>query len=369
MRYSSALVLSTVVVGQATAANLHHRHASFHARRQAEAKRSADVVDWSKVTNDLKDVNWDEVNWSSVFNTPTPAPVAAAAYTPAPQQNQPEAEKPEPTVEATQDEGYGAKEPATTSEEAAAPTAEKPTPTSEKPKPTPSSTDSHDTLGDLIGDIGNTIGDAVDDLMHGVDSLAKKLGCKVGKNDKQNNGGIWIGGDSDWKAEFINDKNEDAVVWCWKANGFSGMSINVNVPEVSVGIKPGQSVQVSFAPNVPAACAPAFSDTKLAMFGGLDNTWWEVTFGEWGAFDVSRNVNMKGNNISAKGSKCTSDMETCVFKCKDSSKSSCEAGSDYDLFNCHATNGGGGGYDPIMAGTGGGCNMGSSGETVKVVLS
>jgi hypothetical protein len=378
MRYSSALVLSTVVVGQATAANLHHRHASFHARRQAEAKRSADVVDWSKVTNDLKEVNWDEVNWSSVFNTPTPAPapVAAAAYTPVPEAKQLEAEKPAPTVEATQEEGYGAQEPTTTSQEVAEPTSEKaqPTsakaePTSEKAKPTPSSTGSEDSLGDLISDIGDSIGDAVDDLMHGVQSLAKKLGCKVGKNDKSNNGGIWIGGDSQWKAEFINDKDEDAVVWCWKADGFSGMSINVNVPEVSVGIKPGQSVQVSFAPNVPAACAPAFSDTKLAMFGGLDNTWWEVTFGEWGAFDVSRNVNMKGSNISAKGSKCVSDMETCVFKCKDDSKSSCEAGTDYDLFNCAASNGGGGGYDVVMAGTGGGCNMGASGEHVKVVLS
>jgi hypothetical protein len=35
MRYSSAVVLSTIAVGQAAAANLNHRHASFHARRQA----------------------------------------------------------------------------------------------------------------------------------------------------------------------------------------------------------------------------------------------------------------------------------------------------------------------------------------------
>jgi hypothetical protein len=33
MRYSSALVLSTLAVGQAAAA--HNRHASFHARREA----------------------------------------------------------------------------------------------------------------------------------------------------------------------------------------------------------------------------------------------------------------------------------------------------------------------------------------------
>jgi hypothetical protein len=35
MRCSSAVVLSTLAVGQAAAANLHNRHASFHARREA----------------------------------------------------------------------------------------------------------------------------------------------------------------------------------------------------------------------------------------------------------------------------------------------------------------------------------------------
>jgi hypothetical protein len=35
MRYSSAAVLSTLVVGQAAAAHVHNRHASFHARREA----------------------------------------------------------------------------------------------------------------------------------------------------------------------------------------------------------------------------------------------------------------------------------------------------------------------------------------------
>jgi hypothetical protein len=205
--------------------------------------------------------------------------------------------------------------------------------------------------------------------MHGVESIASKLGCKVGKNDKSNNGGIWVGNDSDWKAKFVNEHAEDAVLYCWKADGFTGMIVKDNTPEISVGLKSGESVEISFAANVPSACAPVFSDTKLAMFGGLDQTWWEVTFGDYGAFDVSRNVNMKGNNISSSGSKCTSDMDTCVFKCKDSSVSSCEAGTDYDLFNCNASGGGGGGYDTVMAGTGGGCSMGASGETVKVVFS
>lgn len=146
------------------------------------------------------------------------------------------------------------------------------------------------------------------------------------------------------------------------------MSLNVNQPAISVGLKPGEKTEISFAEGVPSACAPAYDDTKLALFGGLDQTWAEFTFQNQGAFDISRNVNMKGNSITAKGSKCTSSMTECVFKCKDDSVASCEKGSDYDLFNCSASNGGGGGYDSVMAGTGGGCSMGSDSETVVVTF-
>jgi hypothetical protein len=339
MRYSSAVVLSTVVVGQAAAANLHNRHASFHARRQAEAKRSADNVDWSKVAYDLGDVDWN-----SVFATPTPTPTPAAAPKVADVKAQAE-----PTPDATK------KESSTTSA-----------------KPAATSTESGDVLGDLgdaLGDLGDDITDAVSDFLDGVEAWAEKLSCKTGVNKKSAWDGIWIGGDSKWKAEFTNDRsNEDMLLSCWKANGFSGMSINVNSPDILVKVPAGKSIELSFAEKMPAACAPAYPSTKLAMFGGINNTWWEVTFGKDGAFDVSRNVNMNGDSISSKGSKCVSDMETCVFKCKNG-MDTCEAGTDYDLFNCNASGGGGGGYDTVMAGTGGGCSMGQDSETVKVVFS
>lgn len=328
MRYSTAMVLSTFAVGQAAAA--HNRHASFHARRQGENKRSTGNVDWEGIAYDLKDVNWEEVNWSSVFASPTPAPVVEAA------------------------------KPAATSAAPVAQVQNEPAATSSKPaEPTEAKTDN------IIDDIK----DAVGDFMDGVQSLANKIGAKVGKNDKSNNGGIWIGDDSAWQTTWTNDGNDPAVVYCWKADGFSGMSINVNVPDVSVALKGGESVTLSFAENVPAACAPMFDSSKLALFGGCDQTWFEVTFGQFGAFDISRNVNMKGHNISSKGSKCTSDMNTCVFKCKDENALSCEKGTDYDLFNCGANQGGGGGYDTKMAGTGGGCAMGSNGEKIQVTFS
>lgn len=323
---------------------------------RSDAKRSAaNDVNWKAVAYDLNDVDWDKVNWSSVFASPTPTPAAQVTPTVAAPVEQKTSAKAEPTSSAAAVKVQEVQTSAAPSKTAASSSA------------APATTSSSNGLGDLIEDIG----DVVTDLLEGVETIVKSLGIvSTGKNDKSNNGGIWIGEDSDWKAEFTNDANEDVVLFCWKADGFSGMSLNVNQPEISVGLKSGQKTVVSFAANVPAACAPAFSSTKLANFGGLHQTWWEVTFGQYGAFDVSRNVNMNGRNISSKGSKCTSDMNVCVFKCKEKNgvaPDSCEAGTDYDLFDCGA--GGGGGYDTVMAGTGGGCAMGASSETVKVSFS
>ncbi|KAJ4313700.1 hypothetical protein N0V94_006818 [Neodidymelliopsis sp. IMI 364377] len=358
MRYSSALVLSTLAAGQAAAANHHNRHASFHARRQADAKRSpGNDVNWKAVAYDLNDVDWDKVNWSSVFTSPTPTSAAeevdftAAAYT----AEETTSEKAAKTSSAPAVKVTSEATPEATTSSSAAYTA---TPTSSKAAATSSSSSS---------DLVDAIGDLVSDLLEGVEDLVKSIGvCSIGKNDKSNNGGIWVGEDSDWKVEFTNVANEDAVIFCWKADGYSGMSLNVNQPEISVGLKSGQKTVISFAEKVPAACAPAYKDTILANFGGLKQTWWEVTFGEYGAFDVSRNVNMKGRQIESKGSKCESTMEKCVFKCKDKDAISCKEGNEYDLFGCESDSGGGGGYDAVMGGTGGGCAMGSTSETVKV---
>jgi hypothetical protein len=306
------------------------------------AKRSPDQnLDWNALTYDLKDVKWDELNWKSILATPAaPAATTAAASSVA-------VVAPTPTPEAKKEDTYSAKPVASSK----AP--ETKTTSSAAPAKTEDSSD--------------PIGDVVTDALAGVSRIASKLGALVGKNDKSSNGGIWIGGDGEWGMDVTNEGSNDAVFWCWKADGFSGMSINKFAPDVSVGLKAGQTAQLSFAANVPAACAPASIDTTLALFGGLHQTWAEVTFGTNGAFDVSRNVNMKGCNISMKGSKCTSDMNTCVFKCQDESADSCEKG--YNLLNCDAGNGGGGGYDPIMQGVGGGCAMDSQGERIKVSFS
>jgi hypothetical protein len=286
-------------------------------------------VDWEKVSYDLSGVDWDSVFGKKTSSTAAPSSTKA----------------PEPKTTVA---------PPSSTTPTPTPTPEKTT--EEAPKPTKESESPIDTIGGIL-----------EGLFEGIESWCSKVGISsIGVNDESDNGKMWIGGDSPWKANFINDGSEDALVVCWNDNGFTGMTVNVNQPMITIKLPVGGSQAVSFSPNVPAACSVLYSGTKLATFGGIDNTWWEATFGSTGAFDVSRNPNMNGNSISSKGSKCTSDMNTCVFKCS-GGESSCTYG--YDLYNCDASNGGGGGYDSVMQGTGGGCAMGSSSETVQVTFS
>lgn len=338
MRYSTAFVLSTLAVGQAAAHTI--RHAGFHARRHEEAKRG-DGVDYSKV--DYSGVDWTKVDWDAVFSLKNKQPVA----TPAPE---PEYKAPKPTPEP--------KKPTKPKEEAPAPTEEekKPEKTKEPEKP---------SLGDKIGDILEGIADGVEDF-------CKKKGIGMpGKNEKKPNGAIWLG-HSDWTANFHNGGNKDVWVACWTESGFKGMTINVNQPWILAKIPVGANQTVSFAPKVAAACAPMYPDTPLANFGGVYNVWFEANYGPTddsfvGTFDISKNTRMHGDSISAVGSKCVSDMHTCVYECQDKSVDSCTYG--YELKNCQAGNGGGQGYDVVMQGVGGGCNMGATSEHIEVTFS
>ncbi|KAF2745363.1 hypothetical protein M011DRAFT_406800 [Sporormia fimetaria CBS 119925] len=335
MRYTSALLLGALAAGEAAAHSI--RHAGFHGRRHNEAKEAKrQEPDWSTVKYDLTAVKWDEVNWSSVFDlknkrpSPTAAPSSAPVYQPA--EPTPEPEAPE------------------------AP---------EQPQESPKEEEPERPSGGNGG--GNGL---VDGIVDGIDALCSKKGIQKGKNSKSPNGGIWLGS-SDWQAKFTNGGSEDVWLTCWNENGFTGMTLNVNRPEILVKIPVGKTQTVSFAPKKAASCAPIYSNTKLAMFGGFKQTWFEANFGPTdgsfvGTFDVSKNVFMHGDDIEAKGSKCVSDMNTCVYECKDKSAESCEFG--YELRNCDAGNGGGQGYDVVMQGVGGGCNMGARSENINVTF-
>lgn len=282
-------------------------------------------MDWNSVVYDLKGVDW-----SSVFATPTPQPA------------------PQPPAQASK--------PAVTPKPAppAYTPAPKPPKETEAPKPPKPS-----------GGHGN-----IESMIEGAKHVFQRLnvdGYENAKNLKVPTGDAWIDtdGSAQWATEFINESGDDVMVTCWPVAGYTGLTINKNQPPIGVLLPAnGGTVNVGFAPNTGMACAPVYPNTVLGFFGGVLDTLFEVTFGQWGTFDISREVHLGGHSISAKGSKCTSDMETCVFKCENGADT-CTTG--YSLLNCGTAQGGGTGE--YAGAASGGCSMSPNGEKVKVTFS
>lgn len=337
MLYSSALVVGTLAVGQAAAGNV--RHASFHARRNAKPA-GIEAIDVKRLAQDAEvyaKINWSTFNWDSLLETVFPKTSA----TPVPEVNV----KATPVAVVT---------PTSTPEQ-------KPAPSSTQEAAKPSATQKSNIVEDIFG---------------GVEAFSAKIGVqKTGVNDKSNNGAIWIGTGGPLTVKHINNNGQEQFLYCWKSAGFTGMTINVNAPAIAVRLpKDGTPVTTSHAAAVPFACASAAEGTKLAVFGGVNATWFEAEYATpttekpygVGAFDVSRLINPHGSPITAKGSKCTSNFSQCYYECKDKSLSHCGEPGSYTLVDCDASKGGGTGHDAVMKGDGGGCNMSTQGEEIEV---
>ncbi|KAF2438046.1 hypothetical protein P171DRAFT_491341 [Karstenula rhodostoma CBS 690.94] len=351
MRYQSALALGALAAGQAAASG-NHGHANFHKRHDVKA-RGADAVNWDNVAYDLGAVDWSKVEYgnsaaSTPAATPTPAAETPAAATPA--AATPAAETPassQPEVVATP-----ASEPSSSAAEA---------PSSTKAAAPAETSSSSDPIGDLIGDV-----------LSGIESFATKLGAQLGVNSKTENGQIWIGGNGKHSATFTNSADKDAMVWCW---GKSTMWINANQPLISIKLAAGETQKLSVADGFSGGCGASFDDSDLFM-GLLNESILEFTFGSGanGCFDISREINMKGIQLTAKGAKCTSGLDggsqACTFICTDSSASRCgEGGGDYAIDVGTSTDGPCMvGKDPFTGDAAGGCQMADDGEHLEVTI-
>ncbi|KAF1953767.1 hypothetical protein CC80DRAFT_138403 [Byssothecium circinans] len=325
MHFNSAVVLSTLAAaGTVTASNLHHGHSNFHAKRDVEAKRQYENVNWAEA---LKDVNWATVKFGNGASAPAAAPSAPA---------------PEVNVASAPKTTAAAEKPATSA--AAKPSS---TPAAATPSKAPSS------------------GGAASDLLD--ISAFSKLGVKAGLNAKTKGNGLWLGNDSKYKATFTNDGDKNAAVICWTA---AGMWINVQQPQIFVNLKAGESTTVSIPEGFSGGCGAALPDSNLFM-GLLNESILEFTAfpREKGCFDISREINMKGVVLSSKGSQCTSGVAggklSCVFVCN--AGNSCEKAGSYAIALGSASKG------PCMVGTAsdggasGGCQFGD-GEHMQVTI-
>lgn len=290
-------------------------------------KRNADDINWKRVAEDVYGLSpeewktlldWKTVNYGGSSSTAAPAPatasVAAAAYTP----------------QTTQDK------PSTTSTSAPAATTSK-----------------------SSGGIDAT------DLLSGL-KLFDSLGVKAGLNSKSAGGNLWLGSDGKYKATFVNDANKDVAVMCWDAKT---MWVNANAPQIYVHLGAGQQTTVSIPEGFSGGCGAAFEDSTL-FYGLLNESILEFTANpkEKGCFDISREINMNGIVLSAKGSQCTSGVKNgkvaCTFLCH--SGTTCKDAGSYFIEVGAEQKG------PCMVGeyagaASGGCQMGD-GEHMEVTI-
>lgn len=183
--------------------------------------------------------------------------------------------------------------------------------------------------------------------------LISLLGILTGSNSKTSDCAAWLGNDGDYTSEFINNSGEDISVVVW---GPAASWVNVNKPYITYDLKNGSSFNVTYSSGISGGWAAVYDDTKLVN-GQVSETWGEFTFdGQFSTFDVSREVNMQGRNMTIESSECVSDMDTCVFKCL--SGDVCTTG--YELVNC-ATNSQKGAMTGTYNGAAsGGCLVGSN---------
>ncbi len=194
--------------------------------------------------------------------------------------------------------------------------------------------------------------------------LLGALGALPGVNSFARTSNIWIGSDGDYTTDFTNESGEDIILVCW---GPAGSWINAVAPLVTTSMANGTNTVLSFAEGASGSCSAIYPETTMVN-GQISNTWYEFTFADpWSTIDVSRLVNMNGRKMTIVTPSCVSDMETCVFTCKNG-EASCWL--DYQLVNCDAANGGGKGADASLGGAdSGGCNGIKKGDQLKAYLS
>jgi len=194
-------------------------------------------------------------------------------------------------------------------------------------------------------------------LLNAVDSAnLLSLGfSSLGLNPTSQGNTPWVGTDGQFTNEFINQSEEDLVLTVW---GPAGSWVNAIRPQLTLSIPHNSSQTVSFPVGWSGAWAPVFGSSKL-LNGQIFDTWGEGTFNPpYSVVDVSREVNMNGKSMSIVGPQCTTDMNTCVFKCAGDVEQ-CLTG--YELVNCDSGSQAGANFGTYEGAASGGCGgMGNS---------
>lgn len=195
-----------------------------------------------------------------------------------------------------------------------------------------------------------------------------------GTNAVSNNGAVWIGDDGANTFTFTNDATSPSdvgvILILWEATSYESSFVTAVAPAISYSLpNVGDSVTISVANSISGAWAALNNHaTVLSEYGQIYNTWGEFTTGDYATVDVSREVNMSGNNmtITVQDTGCVSDMDTCVFICN--SGTTCGDSGTYSLENCAAGSQDGASYGTYDGNPSGGCTGFSDGGHLDILL-
>lgn len=272
MRYSTAIILAAMGIGEAVAGPTHaHLHRHAHEKRQD--------IDWSTL-------DWDAmgINWSSAYEAGQASKTAAAAA----------------DVTATT---TAAAVPATTTASSAS-------------NVMGDVTDAVESLFDGLKGVSNSrtsFGSASSSSGTAGDSYVGNYGEPYGSNV------IKVDSTSgyDFTATFVNTQSSSITVNCWNKVGsdlqpLSGSALAPKDTTLTFALAAGAKQIVAFMENSQVGCAQACSET--AASGAFATTWFEANFLSAGSgYDVSAIMNSAGNNYdmsitSVEAPDCTSDM-------------------------------------------------------------
>lgn len=276
MRYSTAMILAAMSIGEAVAGPTHaHLHRKVHEKKD---------VEWSNL-------DWDAmgINWSSAYEAGKTSKTAAAA--------------PVATTSAQK-----APAPATVT-------------------PAPAKTTASSSVADDVKSVVNELFDGVIGVSNSRTTFGQSTASSGQAGDfyTGNTGSPYgsniIKVDStsgyDFTAKFINTQSSSITVNCWNKVGsdgqpLSGSALAPKDTSLTFSLGPGASQIVAFQDNSQVGCAQACS--SIAESGAFATSWFEGNLASGGSgYDLSAIMNAGGNNYdmsitSVEAPDCTSDM-------------------------------------------------------------
>ena len=196
-----------------------------------------------------------------------------------------------------------------------------------------------------------------------------------GQNPTADNGIFWIGDDGPNTFTFYNEATNPSpvpvtlIMWYDAPNTFTASFVAAYAPMVSYSLpNTGDSVTISVANEISGAWAALNNHVSdLTVNGQVNNTWGEFTTGNSATVDISREVNMVGNQLSITTSGgCVANLDTCAYECY--SGNTCYLAGSYELVNCAPGSQPGAAGATVNGVPTGGCQGWSNGGSLVVDL-